>query len=362
MRSLRTRSLSLSILLALSAGTPLGVPSPAIALQPASDRPVKLLTGDGTLTFPQPSIDLGVHPDTQPIFHTFSFSNTSKQRVKLEITFCHFCTPPTLDKTELDPGESGTLLIEINPAGRTGEMRANATVAVAGSPASAVMVEAKAEIRPRVWVQPVQFFPRIIRGDNTTLNAEVTGRSADFAVTRIESDTQGISATATAPVTLPDPTGGKLYQSTIAIAFSNDLPLGPIAAKLHVHTTDRESDAKLITIQGELVGRITCTPPRTSRTLFAGAVWGAVFELTSATGPLQIESAEMLARDEAQSIALDVIPSPDPSKVWVMISGIAPLREREACDLQAAITARSGPQGELETITIPIVLMVRPPQ
>lgn len=359
---LRTRSLSLSILLALSASVALPLLTPAAARQPAGGEPAKLLTGDGSLTFPQPSIHLGVHPDTQPIYHTFSFSNTSKQRVKLEITFCHFCTPPTLDKTELDPGESGTLLIEINPAGRTGEMRANATVAVVGNPASAVMVEAKAEIRPRVWVQPVQFFPRIIRGENTVLQAEITGRSADFAVTRIESDTPGISATATAPITLPDPTGGKLYRSTIAIAFASDLPLGPIAAKLHVHTSDRESDAKLITIQGELVGRITCTPPRTSRTLFAGAVWGAVFELTSASGPLQIESAEMTARDEAQSVALDVIPSPDPTKVWVMISGVAPLREREACDLQAAITARSGPQGELETITIPIVLLVRPPQ
>lgn len=336
----------------------LGIVTPTRAEQPSGAQPVKLLTGDGTLVFPQPSIDLGVHPDTQPIYHTFSFTNTSKQRVKLEITFCHFCTPPTLSKDVLEPGESGTLLVEINPAGRTGEMRANATVAVVGNSASAVMVEAKVEIRPRVWVEPVQFFPKIIRGEPMTSRAIVTGRSSDFAVTRVECDTPGITAIATSAELQTEPTGGKVYRSTLTITYGPELPLGPLGAQIHVHTNDAESDAKLITIDGEVVGRISIDPPRRGQRLATGAVWGAVFELVGNGGDLVVESAEIAARDEAGSVAIDVLPGADPSRAWVMVSGTAPLREREACDLRATITARSGRSGELETVTLPIVLVV----
>ncbi len=339
-----------------------GVAESAKGVEPP--KGVTLQTGDGTLVVSQPSVDLGVHSDTHPILHAFTVTNASSRRVRLELSFCHFCTPPELGKAELDAGESTSLLMEIDPSGRTGEVRANATITAAGLPASAVMVGVKADIQPRVWVEPLQFFPRVVRGEATSLRAVVTGRSAGFAVTKVESDHPSVSASARPARERAQPGGGKVYDCELDILLPAEMALGRFAARLTVHTNDAEAQSKYITIDGEAVGRVSAQPSRVGVRVTTGAVFGATFEIATADRrtPLVIEQVDVLARDEAGSVALDVVPGPDPSMMYVLVSGTAPMRDRAASDLGVVVIARAGPNGEAESITLPITLVVQLPQ
>ncbi|MGH7292305.1 MAG: DUF1573 domain-containing protein, partial [Myxococcota bacterium] len=67
------------------------------------------------IRFTQTLYNQGAISDDQTQLHAFSFVNTSGRTVKLAMTYCHFCNTPVLDKETIGPGESGTLVLEINP-------------------------------------------------------------------------------------------------------------------------------------------------------------------------------------------------------------------------------------------------------
>lgn len=315
---------------------------------------------DEVLRCAQTLMDLGAISDDQPRLHAFSFVNTSPRTVSLEMTYCHFCTPPALDKSVIGPGQNGTVVLEINPAGQRGRIQASATIFEAGRPASAITVELRADVCPRVWVEPTSMFPRIVRDAGAVASFTVTGRSKGFKVLRIDADPPIESADIGEPGDIED-CGSTARIVPVTIRFRKDLPLGPWGSRIKVITTDTEATPRVIIADGEVVGRLSFEPANIAVRLAPGAPFSRTFELVSDQtlgGPILLDTLDVVSRDEASSIALDAQPTVNPARIRVTVSGVAPLRARESARITLQAVARTLGSSESETLTIPITLVV----
>ncbi len=312
------------------------------------------------IRFTQTLYDQGAISDDQTQLHAFSFLNTSGRTVKLAMTFCHFCNTPVLDKETIGPGESGILVLEINPAGRRGQIQATATLQEVGRPTTAVSVEYRAEVCPRVWIEPVNMFPRIVKDVGASATFTVMGRTKDFKVLRVEADPPIERVEIGEPRDIQD-CGSMGHISTVTIHFPKSAPLGPWGSRIKVITNDTQADPKLIIADGEVVGRVGFEPANITVKLFPAEPFIKTFEIVadqSSGGPLFLDSLDILARDEAEHLALDFVPTANPSRVRVTISGTAPLRSRTNVDIKVQVVARTLGSSDVETLTVPITLLV----
>lgn len=312
------------------------------------------------IRFTQTLYNQGAISDDQTQLHAFSFVNTSGRTVKLAMTYCHFCNTPVLDKETIGPGESGTLVLEINPAGRRGPIQATATIQEVGRPTTAVSVEYKAEVCPRVWIEPVNMFPRIVKDVGASATFTVMGRKQDFKVLRVEADPPIDGAEIGEPRDIQD-CGSTARISTVTIHFPKAAPIGPWGSRIKVITNDPQADPKLITADGQVVGRVGFEPGSIGLKLFPAEQFVTTFEVVADQtfgGPILLDSLDILARDEAQHLVLDATPTVNPSRVRITLSGAAPLRARTSVDIKVLVVARTLGSAEVETLTVPITLIV----
>lgn len=312
------------------------------------------------LRFNQTSVDLGAVSDSTPLLHAFTFINISNRVVRIAMTHCHFCDEPILDKRLLHPGEQGTVVLEINPAGRKGQAVANATIQEEGKPRSGAAIELKAFICPRVWVEPVHMFPRIPRGETATSTVYIISRSKDLKVKEVSGLTP-IDGYEVGPPEEVDECGSKAIRRSITIRFPADLPQGPYNNTLRVVTSEDLDNARSITVAGEVIGRLAFEPASVGALLQPGETFRLEFEVV-AQGALLVESVDILQRDQIQSAALDVRPTANPGRARITVSGAAPMRQRHMIDLRVEVQARTLDSGQLETIVVPINLSVRVPR
>lgn len=327
----------------------------AICIAPSRAR-----ADEEVVRFAQTLFNLGAISDDQTQLHAFNFVNTSGRTIKLAMTYCHFCTPPVLDKEVIKPGESGTVVLELNPAGRRGQIQASATIMEEGRPATAATVEFKAEICPRVWVEPVNMFPRIVKDVGASATISVLGRKPDFKVLRIEADPPIEGADIGEPREVQD-CGSTARSVEVTIRFPKNAPLGPWGSRMKVITNDPEAQPRLITADGEVVGRVGFEPANIGVRLFPSDAFVKTFEIVADQafgGPIMLDSLDILARDEAGNLALDATPTVNPSRVRITLSGTAPTRARTVVEIKVQVVARTLGSSEIETLTVPITLVV----
>lgn len=85
----------------------------AAAAEPATNPPEALL-------FNETAFDLGDIPDDRVCTHVFHFTNISGHTIRLAVSGCGLFAIPVVDKPFYRPGESGTITVTFNPAGRNG--------------------------------------------------------------------------------------------------------------------------------------------------------------------------------------------------------------------------------------------------
>jgi hypothetical protein len=91
---------------------------PALAA-PRGDDSSPPLEAPRALFIAEPHVDFGDVPDDVLLIHKFTFTNISDHTVRL--TFgCGGYALPCTDKDRYRPGESGTITVTVNPAGRNG--------------------------------------------------------------------------------------------------------------------------------------------------------------------------------------------------------------------------------------------------
>lgn len=304
-------------------------------------------------------VNLGTITDEQSHLHAFKFTNISARRAKLAMAYCHFCAAPILDKNVLQPGESATVVLELDPANRRGPYTASVTVAEEGRPDTRIDFELKAEIVPRIWVEPTNMFPRIVRGRGASGSFSVTGRTKEFKVIRVESDAP-LDGYDIAPRTEFEEFGAPAYKQEITIRFPRDVPIGPYSANLRIVTNDETIQPRMVSASGQVVGQIDHDPAVVRFEAKPAEPFQTTFDLTSAEGPVILHSLDITDRDECTSVVLDASPTADPSRIRITVTGIAPIRERQlvAVNVRARASTLTMP-GE-EPHDIPVMMVVRP--
>ncbi len=314
--------------------------------------------------FEHTTFDVGVIEDDTQIVHPFKFTNTSNRTVNLAMGYCHLCEHPLLDKTVLKPGESANLVIVLDPAGRRGPTSASASVCDSTRiSATTVRVELKADICPRVWVEPLIIGDKMPRGRPGQAEFTVTGHSRGFKIDHIEPDPAAESIDISPVEDLKDCYGKSARKQKVTVRFAKSSPVGPVKGNLRVVTTDPDARPINVNIDAEVLGTIHVRPEDAGRELRPGDPFIASFEIVAEDGPILIHSLDVAARDEATSVVVDAMPTANPSKMLVTVTGIAPYRNRQAAVLRLDVVASSlGGVAERETVTARLTLVVTTPR
>lgn len=309
------------------------------------------------LQFERTRLDVGLVQDNQPVLQTFNFVNTGKAPVVLTMNYCHFCTPPILSKSVLQPGETGIVVLEIDTTGRKGRVTASATIGVEGTK-EATTIEVIADVQPRVWVEPLQLFPKLTRGTASQQAIAVYGRNKGFDIAKVELENLQVT-TETTDGGIVDEGTDKLYKKNLIVKFPADLARGKIQGQMHITTNDAEARTIVVTVNGEVLGGVTAQPQMVSLETKVESVWGAMFDVVGSS-ELEIVSVDVVGtRDECASVALDVFATGDAAKRTVVVSGVAPSRTRQWAEVKVEVAARVKGSEEIETIVVPVGMVVR---
>lgn len=309
------------------------------------------------LHFDLKTLDLGPIGDDEHVFHAFPFTNATQRTVRIAMSYCHFCAAPILDKGVLGPGESATVVLELDPTGKRGPYAASVAVSEEGRPDTAVDVTLKGDICPRVWVEPTSMFPHLVRGREFSSSFAVIGRAKGFSIENATSDLPGAGIDIGPPAEVAD-CGDKARRQEITVRFPTDMPLGRFGATIHLTSNDPQARPQPVTIDGVVTGRLSYEPTTLGARLVPDEPFVKSFEVVADSGPLVLSSIDIESRDEARDLALDAVPTADPNRRRVTISGRAPLRERETVTIRVRITGTTLSEPGEESLTVPITLIV----
>lgn len=91
------------------------------AIDPNAPKPV--------MTFKETEHDFGTIKSDKKVTHTFTFTNTGKAPLVIEsATATCGCTVPEWPKEPIAPGATGTIKVEYDPAGRSGQQSKQITI------------------------------------------------------------------------------------------------------------------------------------------------------------------------------------------------------------------------------------------
>lgn len=326
------------------------------------------------LNFPVTEVNLGAISDAQRVTVPLRFTNTSGRSARLVIGGCHMCGLPTSDKTVYAPGESGTIFIEIDPTGRIGPMRGAGSIGVQGATPGRATSEGvvhllvRAEVRPRVWIDPPQMMvPELVRREGRVLAFTVSGRDPRggpaFAITGAEVGSPHARLLVSKPETV-ESGDDRFTRYGLSLSLAPDAPPGPIALPVRISTTHPDLptlDYPISTlVRGDLLaepdpvvlGELTPEQPFAGSFTVRSIVPGEAMALTS---------LDVAARGLSRGVVLDARPGPGGQWWTVSVNAVAPMREIGFDEVHVLVTGRTVGGGE-ETITVPLRLSVRMPR
>lgn len=131
--------------------------------------------------------DFGLIWDTAPVTTTFPFRNTGSQPLRISRTTAGCgCTTPVADRTLLQPGETGTITVTFDPAGRARTQDKKVTIFsnAINTPEQVLMI--RSVVRPFVEVNPkfVQL-GEMVRGIPFSSDFTFESSDPDFRITRM---------------------------------------------------------------------------------------------------------------------------------------------------------------------------------
>lgn len=316
---------------------------------------------EAPLVFETTSIDLGAISDTQTVTRTFRFTNASKQVVRLVIGGCHHCGVPTSDKPAYKPGESGVIIVELNPAARRGPMRAGGNVRVMGVTGYVESIDLLAEIRPRVWFDPEPgAFPAAVRGVRASVDYIISGREPGFRVEHasVSGDHWHVSVSDPEKAGTPD---DPWTTQTLTLSVDPAAPTGPLTGLLSVTTNDQHMPSRTFALSTDIVGDAFAQPdPVMLGNVAAGSVFEARFTVKSRRDqPVQVLDIEIADSGQCTAVAVDLVPASDLHGWAVRVTGKAPTRRVMSTDVVVALRS-IGADGQPETLRFNTRLSVRP--
>lgn len=314
------------------------------------------------IVFERTVLDLGPISDRQVRTEAFMFTNVSDKPVRLLIDGCHTCGVPTCSRDEIPPGERAAVLVDINPAGKTGLMRAGGTVTVQGIKDFSVNIDVTATVKPLVWTEPdyirIYSLPRGTTGIPFTLN--LCSSLTDFKLLSLNIEGNAITASSpaadNASSSQTDPTD--FTRLPVIVVPNPKLPVGVHESSIRMTTSDPQRPDISVTARIEVVSNFVSEP----EAVLLGEMevfkpFQHSFVVTSRdAAPFQLVSLEVLDPALFTNIVLDYAWTP--AGVVVTVVGFTP--GRGIVHTEARIGVRLiAPDGVEELLTVPIACRVR---
>lgn len=294
-----THSLGRLLLLTMVAGSSAGLTAHGqnvqpnaqmLTTQPAGQQAAQTApaTDGPRLTFDRLSHEFGRITDEKTVEALFTFTNTGKSTLILQqpAASCG-CTVPALDKLQYAPGESGTIKVTFNPAGRHGDQAQRVTVNSNDPSQPSITLNIHAFVRQTVWFEPpLVSFGQVLPGQTAVQQFRVHGPTdRDFRVTYV-STTRGRVFTTRVLETKPvEIDGEKFNQSLVEVTFNGNAPRGAVTAMGIARTTLESHPLADFQVLAEVVGDLQVQPQRVNAgVLEGGQPFSRTFRIASRTG------------------------------------------------------------------------------
>lgn len=343
--------------------------NPGAAVQPApapghpnavGQPPVAAVSAVDALQINDPKFDWGDISDTEPVEHIFTFKNISDKTITLAVSASCGCTVPALEKTTYTPGEEGKVSARFDPHGRTGAQTKTLTFTITNPQGmfNQQTTTLTANVKALVLLDPPKMYlNEVDHREGQVAKVTVTGRKADFKVTKVEPSSEFVVATIGEPSSM-DSNGEKLVQVPIELRVGKGAPIGNFQSTLSITTNDERAKLSPMYLGADVVGDIKATPAQAIlRVSTPSTPFTTQVRLDSRSGTaFNILSIDVEGRANMQAVA-DAQKSEDGKYFMITLSGTTPA---EGGLVQGNIVLSTDAQGG-ETMKIPFTAVVRKP-
>ncbi|MCC8425543.1 DUF1573 domain-containing protein [Mucilaginibacter sp. UR6-11] len=111
-----------------------------MACNNTSKKPVAFTTDGSDIKYDAPTFDFGKIKQSEKVSHRFKFTNTGKSPLIItNATASCGCTTPVWPKTPVLPGDTGSIAVTFNSAGKSGLQDKLITVTANSQPAQSIV-------------------------------------------------------------------------------------------------------------------------------------------------------------------------------------------------------------------------------
>lgn len=324
--------------------------------------PACLAVDQPALIFERTVVDLGPISDDAEVMQPFRFVYTGYRMTKLRFEQCSFCDQPETDRPKYEPGQSGLVMMKIDPRGRHGEVSSQTQVAAEGGELVPLLL--KASVRPRLMVRPDFLTLRDVpRQAGAEATMTVISRKADFAITTVKVESPWVEAVQDEARTIED-LGDQCVAVPVKVRLKPGLPLGRFKAVVTAETNDPQRPAAACTVEADVVGDLLATPPAASTGgLSPNDPFTVSFVLRRRSGlPLNFGDVKLAARPARQMrpLALDVEPGDEWGTLRVRVFGYAPPYGGTRIESEVVVTEEDAAGNVRDEVRVVVRLQVSP--
>jgi len=199
--------------------------------------------------------DFGPMMDNEEHFYSFEFVNSGSEPLEIiSVTADCGCTVPELKGRLFQPGETGSVDVTFDPEGKSGDLVRFIQILSNQSSGGEISLGIAAQVTPIVQMVPEVLTVGVTERDRPiSRTMTVTGRTADFMVTGVETSTKDdFTARIIGTESVTNRAGEKLRRSTIEVTFTPKRRIGDYLAQLKIET----NDPRRATIRAQLIGRV----------------------------------------------------------------------------------------------------------
>lgn len=304
--------------------------------------------------------NFGDIPDTDPVEHTFEFTNISDKEITLAVAASCGCTVPTMEKTTYKPGESGKVTARFDPKNRTGPQTKTLTYTITNPQGvfAQQIATLTSNVRALVMYDPQKMFlNEVDHVDGQTTTLMVNGRKDDFKVTKATSSSEFVKITV-GEAKKTEVNGEQLTQVPLELSVGKGAPIGNLQAQLEITTNDDRVKPAQYFVGADVVGDVKPSPAQAIlRVNDPATAFTTNIRIDARSGTaFNILSVEVDARKDMRAVA-DVQKENEGKAYTITLSGVTPAEPGMVQGfLIIATDARGG-----ETLRVPFTAVVRRP-
>lgn len=279
------------------------------------------LEGQGRLVFSSKTQDTGEILDTSISHLTFLFRNVGSGPLTItQVKPSCGCTVPELSKKTYMPGEQGSLEVAFDPKGKRGAIARNITIYTDSDSTPNESLVVRSLVKPVIITEPMVLpFDALKKGEGSTKEIKIYGRTDDFKVTRATIDDTETFSIEVVDGGMVEKDGESLRLQILRVSINKDAKPNNHRAQISVRTNDERRPIFSLATVGRVLGDLKMSPVRvTMGRLKVGDPFEREIHITSKSGKA-FNITNALANSVAIEATYEFIPvDPEVRNDWII--------------------------------------------